>query len=168
MLVFHRRFPGVNSAGESKKFSFAEHFSVLKKGSNNMSTTVQVVFGIILTVFAVFLVVAVLMQEGKSYGLSGAISGGADTIFGKTRGKKLSSILSKATTVIGIIFAVLVILLTTINRVEFEPNLDNVNATPSADEETTTEATSEEPATETETVAASTADEAVSTTQAEA
>ena len=37
----------------------------------------EIVCGIIMIVAAVFLVVAVLLQDGKSYGLSGAIAGGA-------------------------------------------------------------------------------------------
>ena len=114
-----------------------------------MSTTAQIIFGVVLLVFAVFLVIAVLMQEGKSYGLSGAISGGADTMFGKTRGKKISSMLSKITTVIAIIFAVLVIILTTINRPDIEVNYDDVNkVSQTAAAATTTEAT-ETPAAET-------------------
>ena len=49
--------------------------------------TVEMVLGIILLICAVFLVVAVLMQQGKEKGLSGSIAGGADTFFGKNKGK---------------------------------------------------------------------------------
>ncbi|MBE6565199.1 MAG: preprotein translocase subunit SecG [Ruminococcaceae bacterium] len=69
-----------------------------------------IVCGIILIVAAVFLVVAVLLQNGKSHGLSGAISGGAETFFGKTKGKTIDRVLSKATTVVAIVFVILVIL----------------------------------------------------------
>ena len=41
-------------------------------------TTAQIVIGIILIVFAVFLIIAVLMQQGKSHNLSGTIAGGAE------------------------------------------------------------------------------------------
>ena len=68
------------------------------------------VCGIILIVAAVFLVVAVLLQNGKSHGLSGAISGGAETFFGKTKGKTIDRVLSKATTIVAIVFVILVIL----------------------------------------------------------
>ena len=47
----------------------------------------QVVIGIILIIAALFLVVAVLMQHGKSHNLSGTIAGGAETFFGKNKGK---------------------------------------------------------------------------------
>jgi len=69
-----------------------------------------IVCRIILIVAAVFLVVAVLLQNGKSHGLSGAISGGAETFFGKTKGKTIDRVLSKATTVVAIVFVILVIL----------------------------------------------------------
>lgn len=66
--------------------------------------------GIILIVMAVFLVVAVLLQSGKSHGLSGSIAGGAETFFGKTKGKRMDKVLSTATTVVAIVFVVIVVL----------------------------------------------------------
>ena len=69
----------------------------------------NLVFGIILLVAAVFLVVAVLMQSGKSHNLSGSIAGGAETFFGKTKGKTIDKMLSKLTTIVAIIFVILVI-----------------------------------------------------------
>ncbi len=69
----------------------------------------QLTIGIILIVFSVFLVVAVLMQDGKSHNLSGAIAGGAETFFGKTKAASINKKLSVATTVIAILFALLVL-----------------------------------------------------------
>jgi len=63
----------------------------------------------VMIVLAIFLVVAVLMQSGKDNKLSGTIAGGAETFFGKTKGKTADRILSKATTVVAIIFVVLVL-----------------------------------------------------------
>ncbi len=71
--------------------------------------TVDVVLGILLLVAAVFLIIAVLMQSGKSHHLSGTIAGGADTFFGKTKGKTIDRMLSKITAVVAVIFALLVI-----------------------------------------------------------
>lgn len=71
--------------------------------------TVDVVLGIILLVAAVFLVIVVLLQPGKSNHLSGTIAGGADTFFGKTKGKTIDRMLSKITAVVAVIFALLVI-----------------------------------------------------------
>ena len=58
---------------------------------------------------AIFLVIAVLMQHGKSHGLSGTIAGGAENFFGKEKGKRIDRVLSKLTSTIGIIFVVLVL-----------------------------------------------------------
>ena len=61
---------------------------------------------IALIVLGVILVIAVLMQHGKSYGLSGTIAGGAETFFGKEKGKRIDKVLSRATTVIGALFMI--------------------------------------------------------------
>lgn len=73
--------------------------------------TYEIVCGIILLVAAVFLIFAVLMQSGKSKKLSGTIAGGAETFFGKTKGKAMDKVLSKLTTIIAIIFVLLVVVL---------------------------------------------------------
>ena len=71
-------------------------------------TTAQIVIGIILLVFAVFLIVAVLMQQGKSHNLSGTIAGGAETFFGKFKAQTINKKLSVLTTVVAIVFVLLV------------------------------------------------------------
>ena len=78
--------------------------------------TLNIVLGIILLVFAVFLIVAVLMQSGKSHNLSGTIAGGADSFFGKSKGKTVDRILSKLTTVVAVIFALLVVVIYVIQK----------------------------------------------------
>lgn len=72
-------------------------------------TTVQIIVGIILLIAAVFLVIAVLMQSGKSHNLSGTIAGGAETFFGKTKAKTWDKVLNKVTTIVAVCFALLVI-----------------------------------------------------------
>ncbi|MBE6567153.1 MAG: preprotein translocase subunit SecG [Ruminococcaceae bacterium] len=67
----------------------------------------MLVLQIALLAMGVILTVAVLMQHGKSYGLSGTIAGGAETFFGKDKGNRIDKILARATTVIGILFVVL-------------------------------------------------------------
>lgn len=69
----------------------------------------DLVLGIILLVAAVFLIIAVLMQSGKSHNLSGSIAGGAETFFGKTKGKTIDKLLSKVTTIVAILFTILVV-----------------------------------------------------------
>ena len=56
------------------------------------------------------LTVVVLMQEGKSQGL-GAIAGAADTYWGKNKGRSMEGGLVKATTVMGVLFFVLAVVL---------------------------------------------------------
>ncbi|MFA6947599.1 MAG: preprotein translocase subunit SecG [Eubacteriales bacterium] len=70
----------------------------------------DIFFGVILLVAAVFLVIAVLMQSGKSKNLLGAIAGGAETFFGKTKGKAIDKVLSKVTTVVSVVFVVIVLI----------------------------------------------------------
>ncbi len=69
----------------------------------------QIAIGVLLIIAAVFLIVAVLMQQGKSHNLSGAIAGGAETFFGKEKGSTINNKLSKLTTVVAIVFALLVL-----------------------------------------------------------
>ena len=63
----------------------------------------------VMILLAIFLVIAVLMQSGKDSNLSGTIAGGAETFFGKTKGKTIDRVLSKVTTIVSIIFVVLVL-----------------------------------------------------------
>ena len=70
---------------------------------------IEIALGIVLMVMAVFLIVAVLMQQDKDKKLSGTITGGSDTYYGKGKGKSWDKILSRATTVVAILFSVLVV-----------------------------------------------------------
>lgn len=67
-------------------------------------TILQVLSGLAITV-------VVLMQSGKSAGLSGAISGGAETFMSKGKAKTLDAKLAKATKWIALVFAVLTLTL---------------------------------------------------------
>ena len=97
-----------------------------------MSNSAQIVIGVILLISAVFLIIAILMQDSKNEGLSSALTGADNTSFGgKTKSKKLSGTLSKVTTIVAICFVLVVILLTTVNRSLPTPELDT-NHTPAA------------------------------------
>lgn len=81
-------------------------------------TTPIIVLGSILIALGVIITALVLMQSGKSKGLSGSIAGGADTFFGKSRGSALDRILSKVTIVcavliVGISIALVVVISST-------------------------------------------------------
>ncbi len=83
----------------------------------------------------VVLTVAVLMQHGKSYGLSGTIAGGAETFFGKEKGGRIDKILNRATTVIGIVFVVIALLTFMLipGGYEYSTKLENMSFANSAD-----------------------------------
>ncbi len=67
----------------------------------------EIIFGVVLILLSISLVVLVLLQEGNSKGLSGAIAGGADTFFGKNKGRTIEAKLVKLTKIIGVAFFVL-------------------------------------------------------------
>ena len=60
----------------------------------------------LLTVDTLVMIVLVLLQSGKSAGLSGAISGGAEQLFGKQKARGIDAVLHKATIVTGVLFFV--------------------------------------------------------------
>lgn len=63
----------------------------------------------LLIIVAIALIVVVLLQNGKSAGLSGAISGGAEQLFGKQKARGLELILHNATIVLAILLFVLTV-----------------------------------------------------------
>lgn len=69
----------------------------------------EIAIGIILIISALFLIVAVLMQQGKSHNLSGTIAGGAETFFGKSKAASIDKKLSKLTTIVAVVFTLLVL-----------------------------------------------------------
>ncbi len=64
----------------------------------------------VLIVVSIVFTVIVLMQEGKSAGL-GAISGAAETYWGKNKGRSMEGALVKLTKFLGIVFMLLAIVL---------------------------------------------------------
>lgn len=66
----------------------------------------QIVVNILHIVFAVSIIVIVLLQSGKSAGLSGSIAGGAETFFGKHKGRTIDAMLSKYTSFAAIAFLI--------------------------------------------------------------
>jgi len=66
----------------------------------------QIIVNILHIIFALSIIVIVLLQSGKSAGLSGAIAGGAETFFGKNKGRTIDAILSKYTSFAAIAFLV--------------------------------------------------------------
>lgn len=75
-----------------------------------------IVFRILILLASLVLIGAVLLQSGKSAGLSGTITGGAESIWGKKQGRSYESMLSKLTTISAIVFILSAIILTAIQQ----------------------------------------------------
>ena len=70
----------------------------------NFMAVHEIILGIVLILLSVAIIVLVLLQEGKSAGLSGAIAGGAETFFGKNKSRTMESKLVLITKIIAISF----------------------------------------------------------------
>ena len=67
----------------------------------------RIILAVLLILSSVILTVVILMQESRQAGLSGAIAGGADTFFGKNKGRTMEAKLSRFTKYFGLFFFVL-------------------------------------------------------------
>ena len=74
-------------------------------------SAVTIVFTVLQVLSGLAVTVIVLLQSGKSAGLSGAISGGADTFMSKGKAKSLDAKLAKATKWLALAFVVLTLIL---------------------------------------------------------
>ena len=69
----------------------------------------EIVLLVLLLVSAAFIVVAVVLQKSNEDGLSGTISGGAETFYGKDKSSHADRALYRWTLVVAIIFALAVL-----------------------------------------------------------
>lgn len=69
------------------------------------------VLSIIQVLCCIAIIAVVMLQSGKSAGLSGAISGGAETFMTSGQAKSLDTKLSKATPWLSLVFVVLTLVL---------------------------------------------------------
>ena len=76
----------------------------------------SIIFTIIQLLTGLFLIVVVLLQSGKSSGLSGAVSGSsAETFFSKGKSKSLDETLARMTKWVGALFVLMTLILTLIH-----------------------------------------------------
>lgn len=68
-----------------------------------MATAINV----ILVIDALIMIVFIVLQSGKSAGLSGAISGGAEQLFGKQKARGMDLVLHRGTVITATLFFVL-------------------------------------------------------------
>lgn len=66
----------------------------------------KIVFAVIQIIISIILIGVVLMQSGKTSGLSGSIAGGAESFFGKNKGRTIDALLDRWTSLVAISFAV--------------------------------------------------------------
>ena len=71
----------------------------------------NIVVGVLLIIAAVVLIVTVLLQHGKDHNLSGTIAGAGESFFGKSKAGTIDRKLSVVTTVVSIVFVVLVLVM---------------------------------------------------------
>ena len=73
--------------------------------------TAKLALTIVQVLTALFLIAVVLLQSGKSAGLSGAIAGGVDTFLSKNKAKGWDAKLARWTKYVAILFMVLTMVL---------------------------------------------------------
>ncbi len=73
--------------------------------------TVKLALVIVQLVLSILLTCAVLLQQSRRQGLSGAISGAADTFLSKNKSKSLDATLAKVTVVLAALFIIITLVL---------------------------------------------------------
>jgi preprotein translocase subunit SecG len=66
-------------------------------------------------IISIALIATVVLQSGKSAGMSGSIAGGAETIFGGKK-KGLDEILAKGTMILGVAFGLVTLVLVKLSQ----------------------------------------------------
>lgn len=69
------------------------------------------VLTVVFMIVCLIITVVILLQEGKQAGLTGAISGAADTYWGKNKDRSMEGKLEKATKICVVLFFVLSVIL---------------------------------------------------------
>ena len=76
-----------------------------------MLSTIKGILLIMYIIVSVALTIIVLMQEGKQAGLTGAISGAAESYWGKNKGRSMEGGLEKAPKILAVLFILLSLVL---------------------------------------------------------
>lgn len=100
----------------------------------------QNVLIVIHVIISVILIAVVLLQHGKQQGLSGSIAGGAETFFGKNKGRTIDAMLKKFTSVFAALFIIssVTLALVTVNEQnKLMEELQETQQSEAADEEGT-------------------------------
>ena len=76
----------------------------------------MIVVKVLYIIACLILIGSVLMQSGKSAGLSGSIAGGAEQLFGKQKGRQYDALFDKITKVGAVAFMILALVITVIQK----------------------------------------------------
>ena len=68
------------------------------------------IIGALIIIFALAIIGAILLQEGRRAGISGAISGAADTFLSKNKARSVDAFLARWTKWVAIVFFILAII----------------------------------------------------------
>lgn len=71
----------------------------------------RIILEILFVIVCVAITAIILLQEGKSAGLSGSISGAAESYWGKNKGRSMEGKLEKVTKILAIVFFVFAFIL---------------------------------------------------------
>jgi preprotein translocase subunit SecG len=72
---------------------------------------VSIALKIILSIVSILLIISILLQSSNSAGLSGAIGGGAEQLFGKKKARGYDALLSRISTVAAVLFIIISLVL---------------------------------------------------------
>ena len=67
----------------------------------------EIILGVAVILVSLFIIVVILLQQGHRAGITGAISGGADTFLSKNKARTFDATLARFTKYIAILFFVL-------------------------------------------------------------
>ena len=70
-------------------------------------TVWEIILGIVVLLVSLFIIVVILLQQGHRAGITGAISGGADTFLSKNKARTFDATLARFTKYIAILFFIL-------------------------------------------------------------
>jgi len=70
----------------------------------------QYLLGSILILFSLIMIAVILLQEGRRKGISGTISGGADTFLSKGKARAVDAVLARWTKYVAVVFFMMVVL----------------------------------------------------------
>jgi len=74
-------------------------------------SAISIVLTVLLLIVSLILIGSILLQSGKSAGMSGTIAGGAESIWGKSKGRTYEGFLEKMTAISAGAFIVLALVL---------------------------------------------------------